>query len=468
MRVLLAAINSQFVHSSPALYALRRGAEAAGCLKEGGPELLLAEYSITMSDLRILEDIYRQRPDVLAFSCYIWNMEPLRRLLWDLRQLLPECCLLLGGPEASGRAREYLRELPVDGIFLGEGEESFPAFLQALSAGEARPGIPGLLWKGQEEEFLPAPRPDFAAQPFLYTPEELAQLRERKKIVYYESSRGCPFSCSFCGSAAEPLRERPLSLVLQELEQLAGTQTQVKFIDRTFNARSERACAITKKLLELYRPGLSWHCEISPFSLPEPLVELWLQAPPDYIKLEMGVQSLYPPALAAIGRRGDWEQAEPQVRRLIAAGNCHVHLDLIAGLPEDTPRGFAESFHRLHQLDADYLQFGFLKVLPGSLLAASAKERGLIHELQTPYRILATPTMDGDYLFRLGRAERMFNSLYNKAKLDFRPRLIAAAEKWPGGAMAMYMRAAELWDGISGLNQQDKLAMVARLEEELA
>ena len=466
MRILLAAVNSQFVHSSPALYALRRAAEAAGLGHDPRLELLNAEYSITMSNLRIMEEIYRQRPDVLAFSVYIWNIAPLRDLICDLRLLLPETTILLGGPEASGRAADYLRELPVDGIFIGEGEDSFPAYLQALSRGEQRPHIPGLLWKGQEEEYQPAPRPDFAAQPFLYLPEDIRELGERHKIVYYESSRGCPFSCAFCGSAAEPLRERPLELVLPELEQLAQTGGQVKFIDRTFNAKTERACIITKKLLELYRPGLSWHCEISPFHLPQPLVELWLQAPADYLKLEMGVQSLYPPALVAIGRHGDWQQAEPTVKRLIAAGNCHLHLDLIAGLPEDTPQGFADSFHRLHQLDADYLQFGFLKVLPGSLLAATAKERGLIFEEQAPYRILSTPTMDGDYLFRLGRAERMFNSLYNKSKLDFRKRLIAAAQLWPGGAMGLYMRAAQLWDGVTGLNQQDKLALVARLEAE--
>lgn len=462
MRVLLAAVNSQFVHSSPALYALVRAAE--GCTWQG--ELRTATYSITMSSLRILEDVYRQRPDVLAFSVYIWNIHMIKDLVRDLHVLLPETTILLGGPEASGRPMDYLQELPVDGIFVGEGEESFPAYLEALTQGEGRPIIPGLMWRGQEDTYCPGPRPNLEGLPFLYTAADLEELGRKGKIVYYESSRGCPFSCAFCGSAGEPLRERPLERVLAELEQLATTGGQVKFIDRTFNARKDRACIITRKLLDLYRPGLSWHCEISPFSLPEELVSLWLEAPPNYLKLEMGVQSLSPAALAAIGRRGDWEQAEPTVKRLIAAGNCHVHLDLIAGLPEDTPAGFADSFHRLHQLDADYLQFGFLKVLPGSLLAADAKARGLLYEQQAPYRILATPTMDAEYLFRLGRAERVFNSLYNKSKLDFRRRLIQTASLWPGGAMEMYFRGAELWDGVTGLNQQDKIALVARLEQE--
>ena len=155
MRVLLAAVNSQFVHSSPALYALVRAAE--GCAWQG--ELRTATYSITMSSLRILEDVYRQRPDVLAFSVYIWNVSMVKDLVRDLHLLLPETTILLGGPEVSGRPREYLQELPIDGIFIGEGEESFPAYLEALSQGEGRPTIAGLMWRGQEDDYHPAPRP---------------------------------------------------------------------------------------------------------------------------------------------------------------------------------------------------------------------------------------------------------------------------------------------------------------------
>ena len=456
-KVLLAAVNSQYLHSCPALYALRRAAEAQGL----GHMLCTKDFSINMPMLRVIEDILTEQPTVLAFSCYIWNMDYLRLLIEDLHQILPDVPCYLGGPEATMQAELLLRELPIAGVFLGEGEISFPAFLAALEKGEDLAQVPGLQRQGREKP-LPLPRTDLAQTPFLYTPAELRELSQQHKIIYYESSRGCPFACSFCASAVEPLRERPLPLVFAELEQLAKAGGQIKFIDRTFNA-NERAVQITQKLLDLYRPGLSWHCEISPFHISPKLAELWKKTPKDYLDLEMGVQTLYPKALRAIGRRGDWDKAEPLVKELISQGNLHLHLDLIAGLPEDTPEEFAKSFHRLHQLNADYLQLGFLKVLPGSPLAATAREQGLIWENHPPYRILATPNMSAAWLLQLFRAERMFNALYNRGKDEFRQRLIEAAEKAPGGALTLYQQAAALHPGIQGLSQQEKITLVNTL-----
>ena len=455
MSILLAGINSQYIHSNPALFALLRAGERAGIVEN----LHIADYSINMPMLRVMEDIYLKAPDVLGFSVYIWNIAFIRELVASLRLLLPKTQIIMGGPEASARALYYLQELPIDGIFIGEGEEAFAAFLKARDKGELCPPLPGWIWKGKEEEYIPAPKPDFAMLPFPYGQQDIEHFHKHNKVIYYESSRGCPYACAFCASATEPLRERPLSLVMEELPLLAASLGQVKFVDRTFNADSHRAIAITKKVLELYAPGLSWHFEISPFGLSRELVDLWLSAPADYLKLEMGVQSLNPAALAAINRGGgSWEKAEPLVKELLANDNCHLHLDLIAGLPKDTPDGFAASFHRLHQLNAGYLQFGFLKVLPGSVLGAKATELGLVFEPQTPYRILATPNMPAEYLFSLNRAERMFNALYNKG--EFRPTLIEAAEKYKGGALEMYFRAATLHPSLHGLSQQQKIELV--------
>ena len=455
--VLLAAVNSQYIHSNPALYALTRSAEAAGC----GNLLETADYSINMPVLRVMEDIYRRRPEVLAFSVYIWNSDYLQALAADLRLLLPETLILLGGPEAAMRPDYYLAALSADGVCIGEGEAVFADFLRCYQAGERCPGLPGLLWKGREADYTPAAGPDLARLPFLYTQADGELLKAGKKVIYYEASRGCPFACAFCASAKEPLRERPLGMVLAELPCLAEWGVQIKFVDRTFNAQPKRAAAIVQAALDLYRPGLSWHFEVSPFNLDAELVRLWLSAPPDYFHLEIGVQTLSQPALAAIGRRGDWRQAEPVVQDLIRQGNCHVHLDLIAGLPQDTPAGFAAAFHQLHQLNPDYLQLGFLKVLPGSRLAEQAGALGLKAERQPPYRILATPEMDADYLFSLFRAERIFNALYNKA--EFRPALLAAAERQPGGALGLYFRGAALHPGVAGLSQRDKLELLAEL-----
>lgn len=458
-RVLLVAVNSQYIHSNPALYALTRSAEQANCA-----DLLdRMVVSINMPAQEILTKLYEKRPEVLAFSVYIWNAEFLAPILRDIHLLLPETKILLGGPEASARAAHYLSTLPVDGVCVGEGEDSFAEMLLWLKqqpAWTAPPQIPGWMWAGREADYTPAPPPDLAKLPFLYTEAEGQALKAEKKIVYYESSRGCPCACSFCASATVRLRERPLDLVFDDLPRLAEIGGQIKFVDRSFNADPARAVAITKRVLELFRPGLSWHFEILPSRISEELLDLWLSAPRGYLKLEMGVQTLNPKALALVGRREAWEPMEPQVKRLIENGRTHLHLDLIAGLPGDTPEGFAASFHRLHQLSPDYLQFGFLKLLPGSLLARRAKEFGLVASDHTPYQVLATPDMSADYLFRLHRTERMFNMLYNRG--DSRELLLEKAERMPGGAIALYEKAAELHP-TGGLSPRQREELVQAL-----
>lgn len=467
MKIILVGVNSRYIHTNPALYALRRA--AAGLTT--ADRLHVAQYTLNQPPTELVADIYGKRPDILAFSVYIWNAAYLRSVIADLRRLLPRALVLLGGPEASARPRHYLDALQADAVCIGEGEDAFAALLAALPAAdtpracgetEVLRALPGWMWRGYEQDYRPAPPPDLARLPFLYDAAARTELTGQGKAVYYESSRGCPYHCAFCASATQPLRERPLKLVLPELELLAEIGGQIKFVDRTFNAAPERAIAITERVLALHRPGLSWHFEISPAQLSPDLISLWLRAPRNYLKLELGVQSLHAPALRAIGRRDDWQAAEPLVKRMIAACNTHLHLDLIAGLPEDTPESFAASFHRLHQLDADYLQFGFLKLLPGSPLAARAAEWGLVAGEFPPYRVFATPGMPAEYLFALYRAEKLFQTLYNKGKYDFRPALIAAAEHYAGGALAMYLDAARELP-LGGLDQAQKQEIVDKL-----
>jgi len=456
-RILLVGVNSQYIHTNGAIPSLARAVDESGY----GFMLDVAEYSVNLPVLSVMGDICRLRPEAIAFSVYIWNIAYIAPMIRDLKQLLPETQIFLGGPEAQGRALYYLESLPIDGIFIGEGEESFPAWVKAWARKDKKASIPGLLRRGEEDSFIPARRPPLSELPFPYLPEYIQGCREEKRVVYYEASRGCPYKCSFCSSASEPLRERPLDMVLSELPLLAELNGQVKFVDRTFNAAPSRAKAILRKLLELYRPGLSWHCELSPFKLDPELVELFISAPEDYFHLELGVQTLNPAALAAVGRHGNWDEAEPTVKRLLEAGNCHIHLDLIAGLPEDDPDSFAHSFHRLHQLNPEYLQLGFLKVLPGSILAEQADDYGLIWESDPPYRILSTPKMGPYYLFSLFKTERMFNALYNRTQ-EFRPRLIAEAER-RGNALSIYEEAADLHPGYRGLSQQEKVELVNQL-----
>jgi radical SAM superfamily enzyme YgiQ (UPF0313 family) len=467
MKILLVGINARNIHANPALYSLYQTAKARGLAEC----LSLSEYALHTPTQYIMAEIFNHQPDILAFSLYIWNVPLISALIRDMKKLLPELKIILGGPEASARAEHYLQTLPVEAICIGEGEHSFCAFIAAMLEAEQRGDssplsfVPGFLLKDAPQLFQPADTVDLSSLPFLYS-GEIARLMQqgRRCLVYYESSRGCPYACSFCASARERLRERPLSMVMEELPQLAAINGQIKFIDRTFNANPQRARQISQKMLELYRPGLSWHLEVSPYKLSTDLAELWINAPEDYFQLEIGVQSLNPQALAKVNREGNWEAAEPMVKRLIAGQGCHVHLDLIAGLPADTPEGFAASFHRLHQLNADYLQFGFLKLLPGSVLQEKAEEYGLVYSGEPPYQILATPEMNPAYLFDLHRAERAFNALYNKTK-DFRDILIALAEQ-NGDALSLYLRAAEIMP-VRGLNPREAERIVQQLQAKI-
>jgi radical SAM superfamily enzyme YgiQ (UPF0313 family) len=465
-RVLLVAVNARSIQANPALYSLRE----AAARQDLADMLHIYEYALHTPQQQMLAEIYEMNPDIVAFSLYVWNVAVITSLIGDLQRVMPQLKIIVGGPEASARGYHYLNQLPADAVCIGEGEDSFCALLTALAERQfyayeqdTLPVVPGFLVAGAEQEYCPAPLPDIAGLPFPYDTDTAEYLRDHAKLVYYEASRGCPHNCSFCASAREKLRERPLELVLAELPRLAAIGGQMKFIDRTFNANPQRAIAITREILRLHRPGLSWHLEVSPFDLPPELVELWCNAAPDYFQLEIGVQSLTPAALQAVGREGNWEQAEPQVKRLIKSAGSHVHLDLIAGLPGDTKKGFAKSFHRLHQLNPDYLQFGFLKVLPGSPLAGKAPELGIGFSGEPPYQVLATREMAPAYLFELHRAERAFNALYNKTK-DFRLNLLDLAEE-SGDALSVYQRAANLMHW-RGLNQGEAAAIVRRLEEE--
>ncbi|MCL1817008.1 MAG: B12-binding domain-containing radical SAM protein [Clostridiales bacterium] len=459
MKVVLCAINSQYIHSNPALFSLARAIEV---LKE--PQLLLRHYSINLPYETIISELYKERPEIAAFSTYIWNIDLVERLLTDLGQLLPHTLLLVGGPEATGRPIDLLKRCPaLHGVLLGEGELLWPALLKRLLQGEQKPMLPGLLWRGQELVAEEAPQPDLCDLPFLYSAQDLEHLASARHIIYYEASRGCPYSCSFCASAQTKLRERPLELVLQELPLLAQTGSQIKFVDRTFNAHPTRAAAITRKVLELYRTDLSWHFEISPYNLSQELLDLWGKAPPGYIRLEAGVQSLHQPTLSAIRRSGEWVQAKQALCKIIARDNVHVHTDLIAGLPEEDLGTFAAAFTELHALAPHYLQLGFLKILPGSPLSREAVERGLVYSKYPPYQILQTPTMSANELFELKRVAKALNIFYNSG--HFRQSLLKAAKLWPGGVLALYARLAHVMasSGAGGLSLKSKAELLSAL-----
>jgi hypothetical protein len=435
MKILIAAVNSQYVHSNPAPYALARAIEEAAL----SVYLELHDYTINLPPATVLADIWAAKPDLVCFSTYIWNITYIAALAADVKKILPETLIIAGGGQATAAKERFFTDAPaVDVIITGEGEIAFTAFVSALLAGEEKPHIQGVLWQGETFAKL-APLPDLADLSFPY--DTTAQTELKGKIIYYESSRGCPFGCTFCASALEKLRYRPLELVEKDLQQLAAMGGQIKFVDRTFNADPARAVTISKMVLALYREGLSWHFEISPYLLTDELIEVWQEAPAGYLKIEAGVQSLNPQVLAAINRNGDWQKAKESLSRIISADNVHVHLDLIAGLPEETPESFAAAFAQLHNMAPHYIQLGFLKVLPGSLMEQNAASQGIIYSENPPYRVLATHTMSAEYLFYLVKAESTLNQFYNTNR--FCQSLHYAAQSWPDGAMAFYAILAE-------------------------
>lgn len=451
MKIFLAAINSSYQHSCPAIFALKKS------LHKERHQLSWGQWTINTPFKEVLSHIYSFDPQIITFSVYIWNVEYLARLLPFIKGALPGALISLGGPQASGEGVTLLKRLPeADCLYLGEGEKFFPYFVESLGEGMVRPNFPGLIWQGGEA-FESAPKLDLGEIPFLYDEADLMALKEH--IIYYESSRGCPHSCIFCASADETLRQRPGEMVKKELDVLARLHGgQIKFVDRTFNADLQRAKGIVSHLLTLYKPGLSWHLEISPANLDAELLELFSKAPPGYFRLEAGVQSLHPPSLRAIRRLNDWPKIKKNLTKLLEKDNLHLHLDLIAGLPKETWRSFEEGFNKLHELAPHYLQLGFLKILPGSILANEAVRWDLAHSLYPPYEIISTPDLQGGELILLGQAEALLDSLYNCGR--FRQTLYQAGLIWPRGALDMYLSLSKMKKDRGALSVGKKLALL--------
>ncbi len=396
--VVLCGLNARYVHTNLALRDLiaytRHHWPAA-------PQQILLEWTINDQEMLILQRLARQPAAVYAFSCYLWNIDLVRRLSRDLKKVCPDARIVWGGPEAGLRAFALLTEEPaVDLIVSGEGEAAWLAILQTL----ATPGdpdwatVPNLSWRdesGAIHQNAVAAQLDPADWVFPYNDEDLAALKGR--IIYYETSRGCPFRCSYCLSALDrAVRYRPLPQVLAELDQLlaAGLQ-QVKLVDRTFNCDPARARQIWQHINERADPAgrTNFHFEVAADLLDDPTIDLLNQAPLGLIQLEIGVQTIHPDVLAAINRPMNLEQLARQVTRLRDGGRIHLHLDLIAGLPGEDLTRFGQSLDWVYRLHPHQLQLGFLKVLPGSPMQQQATELGFAWQGQPPYEILRSDAL---------------------------------------------------------------------------
>ncbi len=412
MKLLLVAVNAKYIHSNPAVYDLKAYAGAHA------PHIELAEYTINQLPEEIVKDIYVRQPDVIAFSCYIWNIRYVRELTGDLRQLLPQVPVWLGGPEVSFDSRELLTGMgQITGIMRGEGEAVFRQLAAHYVDGSPRlTDICGLTWRedGQIRETACAEPLDMSEIPFAY--QNMDDFANR--IVYYESSRGCPFSCSYCLSSVDKrLRFRSLALVKKELAFfLDAGVAQVKFVDRTFNCKKEHARVIWRYLLAHDNGVTNFHFEIAADLLDEEDLSLIRAMRPGQIQLEIGVQSTNPRTIREIRRTMDFEKVARVVREIKSFANTHQHLDLIAGLPYEDLASFRKSFNDVYALRPDELQLGFLKVLRGSYMYEMRERYGLKYRQEPPYEVLSTDWLPYGDVIRLKAVEEMVEVYYNSGQ----------------------------------------------------
>jgi len=405
MKMLLTAVNAKYIHSNPGLYSLRSYA------KKYEEYIEIAEYTINNLREEILADIYKKQPDVVAFSCYIWNWDMIQDLCVELHKVLPETELWLGGPEVSFDAEQIMKRYPfLTGIMIGEGEITFCELMAHYVDNSIEiQKISGICTR----HGLTAPRAltDLSEMPFLY--HDLDQFQN--KIIYYESSRGCPFRCSYCLSSIDKqVRLRDITIVKKELQFFLDHKvSQVKFVDRTFNCNHNHAVDIWQYLKDHDNGITNFHFEVSADIINEEEIALLNTLRPGLVQLEIGVQTTNPQTLQAINRYVKFPQLKTIVEKIHAGKNIHTHLDLIAGLPYEDYDSFVSSFNDVYRLHPEQLQLGFLKVLKGSEMHTRAEEYGIVYNSKPPYEILYSKWLPYADVLRLKKVEEMVELYYN-------------------------------------------------------
>ena len=416
LKILLAACNAKYIHSNLAVYNLK------SCSGEYSHNVVIKEYTINQIQDDILKDIYLEQPDVICFSCYIWNISFVKELVSDLKKILPHVDFWAGGPEVSYDAVEFLKKNPAFfGVMVGEGEETFhelagyyierkPENLKEIRgvAFHDETKVPDIAHTGWRELM------DLSKVPFAYS--NLTEFKNR--IIYYESSRGCPFSCSYCLSSIDKkLRFRDIELVKKELQFFIDNKVpQVKFVDRTFNCKHDHAMAIWRYITEHDNGITNFHFEISADLLREEELALMKTMRPGLIQLEIGVQSTNPQTIKAIRRTMDFEKLKGIVDQIHSFGNIHQHLDLIAGLPYEGYESFHKSFCDVYALRPEQFQLGFLKVLKGSHMMEMTGEYQILYKDREPYEVLSTAWLTYGEILGLKMVESMVEVYYNSGQ----------------------------------------------------
>ena len=456
MKFLLAAINAKYIHSNPGVYSLRAFART----KIPGADIEIGEYTINHQMDLILQDIYRRKPDFIGFSCYIWNISYVMEIVRDVKKVLPEVEIWLGGPEVSYDAKKVLtRELDVRGIMRGEGELTFTELVQAYlkreelcAASLDLDHIPGITYRAESGEVVEHGLQRLLSLdeiPFYY--DDMAGFENR--IVYYESSRGCPFSCSYCLSSIDKtVRFRSLDLVLPELQFFLDHKVpQVKFVDRTFNCKRNHTLGVWRYLVEHDNGVTNFHFEVSADIFDEEELELIGKMRPGLIQLEIGVQSTNPDTIKEIHRHMDLVKLKQAVDRVYDYRNTHQHLDLIAGLPYENYESFMRSFDDVYRMRPDQLQMGFLKVLKGSYMEEQVAAYDLKYRGIPPYEVLSTKWLPYSDVIRLKGVEDMVEVYYNSGQF---PATMKLLEKKFARPSEIFTSLAEYYEknGLTGIS----------------
>lgn len=491
MRFLLAAVNAKYIHSNPAVYSLRAYAECfcsvlsrepASSDRAARAEIEIAEYTINQPFWEILADLYGKKPDAVGFSCYIWNREMVFDLIRELSKVLPHVPVWLGGPEVSYDPEETLSALPsAAGVMIGEGEETFRELME-LYADELPSSFGTSSEAPDSPEETPAwPLPDqirgiayrtrpggvvrrtpgrqavlLNELPFFYGEQnEINDFQDR--IIYYESSRGCPYRCSYCLSSVDKtVRFRNVELVKKELQFFLDKKVpQVKFVDRTFNCSHAHAMEIWSYIREHDNGVTNFHFEIAADILTEEELALLRSLRPGLVQLEIGVQSTNQDTLKEIRRVADWERLKEIVGKIREGRNIHIHLDLIAGLPLEDMESFQHSFNDVYSCRPDQLQLGFLKVLKGSHMHEKAEEYGVMYTDFPPYEVLFTRWISYADILTLKRVEEMVELYYNSAQFTHTLPVLESCFLSPFG---MYRALADFYDS-RGLFRQSPSRM---------
>ena len=419
MKILLTAINAKYIHSNLAIYSLR------ACAGEYKSQIELAEFTINNQKDYILEEIYKRKPDILCFSVYIWNLDYVESVAREFKKICPDTPVWVGGPEVSYEVEDFLTSHPeIDGVMIGEGEETFREVCGYYAGNRELDSIQGIAYRDNNGIRVTESRAimDMSRIPFCYdTMEDFSN-----RIIYYESSRGCPFSCSYCLSSVDKsLRFRDTELVKKELLFFINQKVpQIKFVDRTFNCNHAHAMEIWRFIKEHDNGVTNFHFEISADLINEEELKLISDMRPGLIQLEIGVQSTNEVTIKEIHRTMKLERLKEVVRAIQSGANVHEHLDLIAGLPYEDYDSFAGSFDEIYELKPNQLQLGFLKVLKGSFMYDHAKEYGIIYHDRPPYEVLSTKWISFDDVLRIKKVEEMLEVYYNSGQFEITMKLM--------------------------------------------